>query len=93
MLARSHSLTTELNIDSILADATSYEFSMSEDYDAATLLETFASVETRIMDGENLVDTQRIYTSPEGPTGDVKHSLMGRLRSSVRTLVRLNGRV
>ncbi|MEC7643848.1 MAG: hypothetical protein VX870_10170 [Pseudomonadota bacterium] len=61
---------TELNIDSILADATSYEFSMSEDYDAATLLETFASVETRtrVMDGENLVDTQRVYTSPEGPT-------------------------
>jgi len=61
---------TELNIDSILADATSYEFSMSEEYDAATLLETFASVETRtrVMDGENLVDTQRVYTSPEGPT-------------------------
>ncbi|WP_333810578.1 hypothetical protein, partial [Idiomarina baltica] len=61
---------TELNIDSILADATSYEFSMSEEYDAATLLETFAYVETRtrVMDGENLVDTQRMYTSPEGPT-------------------------
>lgn len=59
---------TELNIDSILADATSYEFSMSEEYDAAKLLETFASVEmhTRVMDGENLVDTQRIYTSPKG---------------------------
>ncbi|RUO73290.1 hypothetical protein [Idiomarina ramblicola] len=57
-----------LNIDSIVSDATSYEFSMSQDYDAAQLMETFAMVETRTreMDGENLVDTRRTYSSEDG---------------------------
>lgn len=57
-----HDRKESINVDSILNDATSYEFSMGEDYDAEQLMETFGIVETRTreMDGENLVDTTRV---------------------------------
>tara|TARA_B100000700_G_scaffold208593_1_gene229298 strand:- start:51924 stop:53456 length:1533 start_codon:yes stop_codon:yes gene_type:complete len=60
-----HGSKESLNVDSILNDATSYEFSMSEDYDVEQLMENFTIVETRVreMDGENLVDTSRVINS------------------------------